>query len=239
MKHKPGFTLLEVLVAISLLLFLMGFLVACGRDTFHRSRVSSTQALVHEIDMGLNRYYADFGHYPPDSGFGMPIGSSVSGSEVRYDSGTLWRNLSKPVIDDRNGFKRVRGPYVTFRAENLIEYNDATYGKSCYVVDVWGTPIGYRGDPRRALNNRGAADVFSAGPNKVTGSNDKCDNDGTGIDMPPDLAYDGIDNDGDGIVDNAPELGQGIWDGNLNELKRAKGDGKEVLDDISNWTLRQ
>ncbi|MHC4505548.1 MAG: hypothetical protein ACYTFI_19760 [Planctomycetota bacterium] len=123
----------------------------------------------------------------------------------------------KPVRDPETGEKV--GPFITeWNPKQLKPYNDARAGPSHYLADPWGSPYGFVGERKRVVHNRDSYDLFSPGPDGVTGS------DATGA--KPDLAYDGLDNDGNGIVDDAAELGPD-----------ASRNG-EAADDINNWSAR-
>ena len=52
------------------------------------------------------------------------------------------------------------------RMQELVAKEDPIHGDSFYVVDPWGTAIGYVGDARRVIHNRGRFDIFSAGPDR-------------------------------------------------------------------------
>jgi len=90
-----------------------------------------------------------------------------------------------------------------------------------------GTPIGYVGDTRRVVHNSGSFDLFSAGPDRLTGLSASI--------SPVNLAYDGVDNNGDGIVDNADELGAARMNGAMTFACNEARSANAHLDDVNNW----
>jgi len=165
------------------------------------------------ISIALDTYHLRFRAYPPDTGYGLDMEKSPG----TYDPGSLWRYLVKPVRDPETGEKV--GPFIAeWNPKQLKPYNDARAGPSCYLADPWGSPYGFVGERKRVIHNKDSFDLFSPGRDRVTAS----DRHGT----KPNLAYDGLDNDGNGIVDDSAELGPD-----------ASRNG-EVGDDINNWSVR-
>jgi len=74
------------------------------------------------------------------------------------------------------------------------------------------------------IHKRGEFDLFSAGPDGKTA----CDRNTT-----PNTAYNNADDNGDGIIDNAPELGDAQFNGTLTTLQKCQPG--ELADDINNW----
>ena len=227
-----GFTLIEMLTVIGILLFMMAMITGVFIRVQQRARMHATQALIEKIGVALAMYRAETRSQPPDSGCGLDKDTKKgSVNEVLYDPGTLWRYLSQPLVmkraSDGKTVKRV-GPYISFKEGELQRYDDTTYGKSYIVVDGWNNPIGYIGDPKRVIHNRGDFDLFSPGPDRKTACNDGLDNDENGGADEANTAYDGAGND------DAAELGESAFNGCLTATKKTVVTG-EVLDDINNW----
>jgi hypothetical protein len=186
-------------------------------------KVVAARELLQRVNAALIRYQADHHQLPPDTGFGFPCGDAARGAGIRYDSGALWRFLAQPSGS--------AGPYIKFSEAELVAYNDPVHGPSFCVVDPWGTPLGFVGDDRRVVHNRGGFDLFSAGPDGKTGQDLLASSLPTEIN----LAYDGVDNDGDGVPDNSGELGPARLNGCMT-VANAKVPGSNfALDDINNW----
>ncbi len=186
-------------------------------------RVAEAHALIRRLHEAIGRYVADHHQLPPDTGFGLAPDSVAQGAGKTYDAGSLWRCLSKQTQENGKTF----GPYIQFSASELTAYQDPVKGASFYVADPWGTPIGYVGDARRVVHNPGSFDLFSAGPDRLTGVGN--------APSPVNLAYDGLDNNGDGIVDNADELGAARMNGAMTVACNEARTTNAHLDDVNNW----
>ncbi len=251
-----GFSMVELLVVLFLIAFMLAALVVVFNNVTKRSKIQAAQTQLDSLSMALRQYYSDFREYPPDTAFegvsGWPENGTKSANECLYDAGSLFRYLGRPVIwmkkraDGTEYNAGTFGPYLRFQASELKHYKDNFYGDSYQVVDPWGTPVGYVGDPRRVIHNRGFVDLYSCGPDKVTASNDK-----KGKHVFPEgfdtssKAYDSVDNDSDSVVDNAPEFGRLVLNGCLTPDKKDKiivkdrPDLSESLDDLNTWSRRQ
>lgn len=196
-------------------LLILAFVTLCAAIIsagLMRSR-SPRRSDLARISIALDRYYLRFGMYPPDTGYGLDKEKSPG----TYDAGSLWRYLVKPVRNPMTG--RMADPFLRDWPERqLKEYEDARAGPSYYLADPWGNPYGFVGERKRVIHSKTSFDLFSPGPDGVTASDEHG--------ARPNLAHDGLDNDGNGIVDDAAELGP---DASRN------GD---VADDINTWSPR-
>jgi len=210
-RGRSGFTIIELLVVMAIIAILAGGIAAVVIHLTGRARVARAGAELRLISMALESYRRDLGTHPPDTGYGLDPGASPG----TYDAGSLWRYLRRPVRHPATG--RMLGPYLKEWSQAKLEpYTDAQCGPSFYLVDPWGRPYAYVGEAKRIVHNTGGFDLFSTGPDGRTA----CDAGGAAANM----AYDGLDSDGNGIVDDADELGPDA---------RRNGTGD---DDINNWS---
>jgi type II secretory pathway pseudopilin PulG len=235
-KRGKGFTVIELLTVIGIILFLMAFLTGVFLRYQSTAKVTATKKLIERVGIALERYYADFRAYPPDTGYGQTKeckeGNVNGRNEVLYDVGALWRYLGTEQVKKRTdgSVEKIVGPYEKFHNEELVEYTEtnAKYSgqKNYYVVDNWRTPLGYVGDPRRVIHCRGGVDIFSAGPDKKTG-----------IDFGTagsDNAYNTADDNSDKVFNNAPELGDSAENGTYTQARKTNPKNNP-LDDLNNW----
>lgn len=200
------------------LILKMATLSRSQRDT------ETASSLVRRLHVALIQYQSDFKQLPPDTGFGLAATDVSAGAGRTYDAGSLWRYLGR----ERVVAGKTYGPYINFSASELRAYTDPLRGESFAVIDPWGTAVGYVGDSRRVIHNHGSFDLFSAGPDRKTGAD-------LASQRVANLAYDGLDNDGDGVIDNAQELGSARMNGCLTLALTGAQLPRDVLDDVNNW----
>jgi type II secretory pathway pseudopilin PulG len=228
-----------MLIVVGIIGFLIAMIVNVFINASGGAKVKATKALIGKIGIALARYEGELRSLPPDTGYDMPFGTkdmrNADGErEILYDTCALWRYLGcKLEVRRQDGsVAKVVGPFTSFSEAELRPYEDVKYSeRSYYVCDAWGNPISYIGSRKRVIHARGSFDIFSAGPDGKTATNDGLDN---GIAQKSNDAFDGKDSDGDGEIDNASELGEAQMNGNLTARKREKV-GDEILDDINNW----
>jgi prepilin-type N-terminal cleavage/methylation domain-containing protein len=249
LSGRRGLTLIELLVVILIIGILMTSIAVVGLRVPKGVRKKTARADIARIEVALDSYKMQFGKYPPDTGFGMKLDPFKNPGT--YDPGSLWRYLIEEVYDERTG--RTYGPYLTepWPKARMKAYDDPLRGgaRSVALVDPWGTPYAFIGDRKRVIHNRGSFDLFSAGPDGRTACNDeKRNSDATtqtdcpsvdmnessrhylfqepvmGLEPGDNLAYNGIDDDKNGKIDDVNEFGpEAILNG-------------DVGDDINNWS---
>jgi prepilin-type N-terminal cleavage/methylation domain-containing protein len=90
--QRRGFTLVELLVVISIIVLLVGITIVVATNAMRSAESSATRFLMHSISDGLEQFHTDFGYYPPllrdDFNRSMPMRDVL---EVQPDSGMLLR----------------------------------------------------------------------------------------------------------------------------------------------------
>jgi prepilin-type N-terminal cleavage/methylation domain-containing protein len=209
--RSRGFTLIEMLVVMVILAILASSIAVVLINMGDKARVERARAQISTIGAALAAYCDEFGSYPPDTGYGLDMEASPG----TYDAGSLWRYLHQRVNDQKTG--KLAGPFLhEWPREDLRAYEDASGEPSFYLADPWGKPYAFVGTTRRLIHNPGGFNIFSCGSDEKTASDD--------APAEPNLAYDGVDNDGNGTTDDASELGAAARNGG--------DDG-----DINNWSM--
>jgi hypothetical protein len=206
-KRKLAVGVPALLVVALLCAAFIGSVLFEGGPRIPRVRMSRVQ--IAKISIALLEYHGHFDSYPPDTGYGL----DPTKSSGLYDSGSLWRHLTKPTRNPTTGEKV--GPFLEeWPKEYMSPYDDPKLGRSFRLTDPWGNPFVFVGDPKRVIHCPGSFDLFSIGPNGTTASDEPG--------AARNLAYDGLDNDGNEKIDDAAELGAATRNG-------------EVDDDVNNW----
>ena len=242
-RIHTGFTLVEILVVLSIIILLASMLFVSMPALSKPARRTLAQAQLNNIESSLKRYREATNSVPTDTGFGLPRNGGLFGATRLYDAGSLYHTLAGDVTLDKypSGAPMVPVKIVRFVAFNERQisaktYNDPERGPSHWIVDPWGKPVGYIGAPERLMHDRESFDLFSCGPDGKTAwdGTGECAN-GLLYGKGTNLAYSAIgDNNGDGVDNNSPELGDAALNGTLTKTKQIKLPG-EVLDDISSW----
>jgi prepilin-type N-terminal cleavage/methylation domain-containing protein len=223
-RRSSGFTMIELLTVISIIVFLLSVLSAVLLKSAQAARNKAAHSIIQKVAIGLTRYQADFRTLPPDSGFGLPTNGGIVNGKVLYDAATLWRYLGQELSANNRSY----GPYATFSENELVPFIDSQ-GKNVFiVVDPWKTPLGFVGDPDRVVHNRDTFDLFSAGPDRKTACNDQLDNEGDGAADNSNDAY-----TGSGLA-TSQQMGEAALNGCLTAFRKNPKPG-ETLDDINNW----
>ncbi len=262
-RVRRGVTILEMLVVMFILAILSAYISYVALRIGGEPRRKRAMADIQKISFALDAFKKKVHKYPPDTGYGLQRENVVRPQFARsrggrtdmlptYDPGSLWRHLIEPVQDPRfpDDPDRTVGPFLEEWSEGQLKaYNDPLFGPSFYLADPWGNLYGFVGERKRLLHNRGSFDLFSAGPDGVTGCNDGVGLDpaqqADGLQDPNSLAGDDnkayntgaitaqsggdgdsgeLDDDGNGIPNDSAEFGtEAAHNGDMN-------------DDINNWT---
>ena len=78
-SRKAAFTLVELLVVVSVIALLAALLMPAIQSVQQTAKISATRTEVNQLQLALNMYFEAFGEYPPDS---------FSGTFRRHNGGT-------------------------------------------------------------------------------------------------------------------------------------------------------
>lgn len=114
-KFSKGFTLVELLVVISILGILASIALVSFRSSQLRGRDAERKSDLKQISNALELYYSDYGKYPDDSGGSMmacPTGTlCVWGSGQFSDGKTIYfKVLPRDPASDQNYYYRIVDP---------------------------------------------------------------------------------------------------------------------------------
>jgi prepilin-type N-terminal cleavage/methylation domain-containing protein len=158
-----GFSLVEMVVVISIITLLMGIVIAGASRIRQKTRVDATKSLISKITLALNEYHLVFHDYPPCTG-------EYDGSQNLYQ--LLGKGLQiKQGYDPATGNMKTQdlAPFVVggFRKNEYAGVEE----KTRYIIDAWGERITYKKPGKNhsssgGKDNTSFVDIESAGPNK-------------------------------------------------------------------------
>lgn len=96
MKKLKGFTLVEMLVVMGILIILMTMGIAAGRFAIRRANQIQHQNAADQLYQGLQSYYADNREFPQNTG---TVGAFNSWSEALADGGVLSKYIDTNSFD--------------------------------------------------------------------------------------------------------------------------------------------
>jgi len=200
MKERTGFTLIELLIVVAVVAILAGLMTVNFLQATQRAKRAATESFIAQLEMAISMYKVDTGRYPPDD-------DGWSGS-------SSLREALENGFDYDEGWK---GPYMKFKdkeVNNRGELLDLWHkGKSDTVhVYVYKANTDLNPLTTPPFHNTSSYDIYSRGFDGKTGSGFDAGN----------YCQNGVDDDGDGIVDELNPNGAGVENGYLE-------------DDINNW----
>lgn len=96
-SRKSGFTLVEILTVVTIIVVLMGMTIGIGRWAMLNSRIQKCTVQVKLFENNLQEYEADNGEFPPGNGSDR---SSVSLYQALYENGIQNdRKVYMPELD--------------------------------------------------------------------------------------------------------------------------------------------
>ena len=153
-----GFTLIEILVVISIIMFLMAFVVVAAVRYGHRTRIEACKSLLQRIGIGLDRYYGrePWEREPNESGRIYPPvdparKAGIAGVD-RTNTANLYPYLRRLMVLQAGEIKRDPDGQTV-------------------IVDPWGNEVLYWASSR-GLSELGNYRLYSFGPDRKYGGDD-------------------------------------------------------------------
>ncbi len=153
---KAGFSMLEIVAAVGILVLLAGILVPTISNQMEKSRVARAKVDMTTIAKAFNAYYVDTGIWPANGEFS----ATVNVAEDFIGFPCFFRNV--------HSLPNWGGPYLTegVRINSTTTHvatGDASQGG---LRDPWGQPyrVVY---VARTSSNPGAVYLYSGGPNRT------------------------------------------------------------------------
>ena len=181
-----GFTLLELLVVIVIIMFLAGITIPIVSSIQTSAKKGVTSAQISQMALAIKQFESDFGVFPPDDYTANPI--TIGGVSIPVDS-----NLDTPskclvfFLGSRfkfasTSFTATYGPYIEFKRAQIDKVISAVFtdnppditiegingtAKVYQYKDPFGRYYSYNSSPPPDLNNIASFDIWSWGPDKI------------------------------------------------------------------------
>lgn len=153
-SHTPrrGFTMLELLVVVLILIILTGLAVNMFIGQVERARYAAARVQITALEMAIERYRIDVGQYPPGS---SPTDTNIAPNSLNpripfegnnYMYIALTRSMNGLQLNPLS--TRWQGPYIKLDEFTLGTLNGEAFDSSTALTDVqildpWGTPYDY------------------------------------------------------------------------------------------------
>ena len=157
-KGSRGFSLIELMVVVGIMVVLAGLLIGSlpGIQTsINRGKV---EAFIAELESGLSRYQIDNGAYPqnPISGDSADARDTagIDGATILYKHLSGDWNLTGSAVDQANEDEKIYVNKLDFEGnKNSKEPRSIAIGGDFMVVDSYGNPIRYLAQPPNIPEN--------------------------------------------------------------------------------------
>ncbi len=189
-KHPlKGFTLLELLVVIVIIMFLAGITIPIISSIQTSAKKGVTSAQISQLELAIKQFESDFGVFPPDSYTTSDTVISIGGVSIPRDddlntsSKCLIFFLGSKFTFSSTSFNDIYGPYIEFKRAQLDEVTGVNFtgtGTDITIEGINGTtkvyqykdPFGsyYSYDSSSPSNNTASFDIYSFGPDKTDDS---------------------------------------------------------------------
>jgi len=146
-KKSHGFTLVELLVVITIIAVLVGLGVAGGQAAINKARKVTAQATATNIVTGIQQFYGDYSILPDPNG----VDADNTGSGAHYSTGpggdgTDIIEILSGLETGTNPFNNRKLKYLSIKnAENGldgIDYNNSGASPTVNALyDPWGEPF--------------------------------------------------------------------------------------------------
>ncbi|HYG73639.1 MAG TPA: prepilin-type N-terminal cleavage/methylation domain-containing protein [Planctomycetota bacterium] len=128
-RHGSGFTMIEMLIVIGIILILMGLILPALASARTRRLIVLAQSEVKQIKAACDAYYDALHEYPPDT----DVFSTGSTPELVNDPYAINNYLGREITDQKTGKKY--GPFLQLK----LTYLKGPANAKVY-MDPWNKP---------------------------------------------------------------------------------------------------
>ena len=143
-RKQHGFSLIELMAVIGIIVMLAGLLIAALPGIQNRINRQKVETFIGELEGGLSRYQLDNGIYPPNPGASNRDAAGLLGAPIlyRYLSGDF---DADGTVDEN---EEIYVPKLDYDSnKNSRSPRSTAYQGSFAVIDSYNAPIRYMCDP--------------------------------------------------------------------------------------------
>ncbi len=137
-KRAAGFTIVELLVVMVIILVLVGLVLGTSGYVHNKAARSRAEAEIAAISAALENYKADNGVYPQQ--ISTDARSSFDPNDYKVGGLLLYQTLSGDTDGDRAVDLK---SYFAFKDNQLFPQSTATPNTVQFIQDPFGYPYGY------------------------------------------------------------------------------------------------
>ncbi len=227
--RRAGFTLIELLIVLAIMGLIISLILVAAADGVRRAEERATQGLIAKLETALNdridallntqppinqthRYLAAINFANPGAGGGyIPVGTAYSNSDDRRAQVIAQKDYLKAELPDVFFLTYQASGGAALAAYYPINFAGAPYPAGSTSVDAYRLPLGNFSVGLPLVNNNGTGALAITAPGTpTTGMFGASFSAASGIYKQLGYAktgYDGIDNDGNGYIDDLAESG--------------------------------
>jgi len=133
-SHRRGFTLLELLIVITIIGILASILIPNLTDLIGGAEKTKTKAAFSGYIAALTNYKSQYKYYPPLFSSEEPVDLSVSGNGLKF----IMALKGKKLVGDR--WESLSGDDVKYNRNNRLfhSFDEEEFDDEGYLVDTWG-----------------------------------------------------------------------------------------------------
>ncbi|MES2309717.1 MAG: prepilin-type N-terminal cleavage/methylation domain-containing protein [Verrucomicrobiota bacterium] len=162
---KKAFTLVEILVVISIIAILAGMTLGVGGSMMDKAKRSRSEGEIAAMEAALERYKIDNGGYPVAE-VSPNIENDGDPAEDSYVSGA--RALFQALCG-RKSYKEAAEGQVYYEAKvtQVDKASRTSTEEDSFLVDAWGNAYGYHVNDAESGMNPGFFDLWSTSGKKA------------------------------------------------------------------------
>ncbi len=146
LRRSRGFSLIELMVVIGVIVILAGILIGSLPGIQARVNRNKVEAFLAELESGLSKYQIDHGIYPLNEPGGDRDSVGVEGAKVLYKHLSGDFNLDGKVDFEQN--EKVYVPRLDYESNRESkEARSTNIGGDFMVIDSYGDPVRYLAQP--------------------------------------------------------------------------------------------